>query len=137
MAIPNPTLSIIAVLKEDSPVSALVSTRVFGEELPNGETNNMPRPCIVIASNGGRFDNDLLQVAVYRFQVRSYGATLEQAANLDFAVYDALKHLIRWGSLGMAGILTVSVESGPFLTRDPDTRWPYSMTLYRAIVGEV
>ena len=49
MAIPNPIVALVTFFKADSALSALVGIRVFGAELPNTETESMPRAVVVIS----------------------------------------------------------------------------------------
>jgi hypothetical protein len=134
--IPIPVVTLIGLLKADVVIASQVGTRVFGEELPKTEVSQMPRKAITLHSNGGRYTPDDLPVSIYRFNTHTYGATVYEAMQLDMLVYEFLKNLERQTIPGGAAILSVVGETGPFTLRDPDTTWPYTLTTYRALVGE-
>lgn len=136
MAMPDPLVAVITLMKADAGIIAQVGTRVFGEELPRSEVPNMPRKAVSLHSNGGRYGNDDLKVSPYRINTHCYGATVYESKQVDLAVYEFFKNLKRRGIAAGGGILLANAETGPFTLRDPDTTWPYVLTTYRCLVTE-
>ena len=117
---------IIAKLKVDSTVTAQVSTRVFGLELPQTEANSMPRKCVVIKPTGGpaRYGaRDFVELTEVRIDVYNYGATGDQALEVQRATHDALKAISR-DRQGDTLLHWAHQSSGPIWLRDPDGNWP-------------
>jgi hypothetical protein len=137
MAMPNPLVAVITLMKADAAIIAQVATRVFGEELPRSEVGSMPRKAITLHSNGGRYDQDDLIVSPYRINTHCYGATVYEALQVDLVVYEFFKNLKRRGIATGGGVLLANAETGPFTLRDPDTTWPYVLTTYRCLVSEI
>lgn len=119
----------------DGPVSAAVGTRVFGEELPESEINNMPRPCTVLRSSGGPGMGGYARIGNYRVDVRCYGETPYRAKQVWFAVYNALKHMPRTNSNGVL-VHSARPEVMPIHMREPDTDWPLTFGSFLVLAAE-
>lgn len=134
----DPLKGLIAFLKAAPGVSALVGTRVFGDELPAKEVSFMPRKCIVIEPSGsaGAFGTAYQDYGDGRYDVRSYGETPHEAALLDIATYRALKNLRR-GVNASVLLHWVKRAGGPIPMRDPDTGWPFRFASYQLLAAEV
>lgn len=115
-------VAITDVLKADSGVSALVGTRVFGIELPEAETANMPRKCIVVKQSGGLGNRSYIRHSNPRIDVFCYGETPYEARKLRREVYEALQQLVRV-VVNSTLIHWVNPSGGPLDLRDPDTQW--------------
>ena len=137
MAIPNPITAIITFLKADSTLTALVGTKVFGAELPDTETENMPQLCVVIApaGGGGPGANSNLSFMSLRLDLKCYGTTPLTAWSVYLAVRDAMKGLE--GSVKDTVLLyDASIEGGPINLRDADLDWPLVLGTFNLRVSE-
>ncbi len=123
-------------LKADVDIVALVGTRVFGIELPELESNFMPRKAIVIKQSGGLGSGGYLEHSSSRMDVFCYGETPYQARTVRREVYNVLKQLIRT-VVDSTLIHSISPEGGPLDLRDPDTQWPVVFESYQVYAAEV
>lgn len=133
--IPDPVAAIVALLRDDADVAALVGTRVFGVELPSSEAPSMPRAAVVISGSGGSGigAGSYVPIGQPRMDVRCYGATHADAAELHWTVYERLKH-IAGEVYGQVLIYSASVESSAMYLRDED--WPLVLSVWRPMVSE-
>ena len=124
----DPVAAIVALLKADAGVSALVSTRVFGEELPQAQAADMPRKGVVIRSAGGVSPvGGTLRHTGRRVDAICWGETPYEAGRINRAVFCALKEVRRERiALDAGAVLIHWIEdaSGPLSLRDADTSWP-------------
>ena len=127
--------AVMEYLKADSDIVALVGTRVFGIELPELETNFMPRKAIVIKQSGGDGSGGYLEHSSPRIDIFCYGETPHQARTVRREVFDVLKQLIRTVTDSTL-INSISPEGGPLDLRDPDTQWPVVFESYQVFAGE-
>lgn len=140
MTIADPITTLRAYLVTQTTVTDVVTTRVFGEELPGDEAQNMPREAIVLATSGGRVRLGAasnMDVGNYSIAVRCYHKTLYEARALDRIVYEAMMAINRWAVVGQGGLHYAVQDSGPFVMRDPDTDWPFALSTYNVMTGEV
>ena len=128
--------AVVEYLKADGDIVALVGTRVFGIELPETETDNMPRKAIVVKQSGGDGSRGYLEHSTPRMDVFCYGETPYQARTVRREVYDVLKQLIRTVTDSTL-IHSISPEGGPLDLRDPDTQWPVVFESYQVFAAEV
>lgn len=137
--IANPTKAVIDILKADSSITALVSTRVFGIELPQDEAKNMPRKAIVIQpSGGGTFpvgSNDFVEHSTLRFDAFCYGETPFEAEKVRREVYDVLKQLKRT-VINTVLIHWINSAGGLISLRDPETHWPVMFQSHQMFFAE-
>lgn len=117
--------AIVALLAADAGVAALVENRVFGGELPDDETQHMPRRALVVQPSGGvaLTAGSYAEVSSPRIDITAYGATHLEADQLRGAAEIVLIRVRRQVS---ARVLIHWVESagGPFGARDPNFAWP-------------
>lgn len=114
-----------AYLKTLGPVTTLVDTRVFGGELPPGETASMPRKAIVLKKSGGvsltgesHVEHDTQRVDLFAF-----GETPHEAARVARAAALGLRRLRR--SVHANVLLHWANSAGGALSgREPNTEWP-------------
>lgn len=116
-------VAVRTVLVTDAEVARLSEDRVYAYELPKAQAQYMPRPCVVAIFAGG-FERAATDPIVRpRVDVYSYGATYQAAAEVDRAVYDAMK-AIRRRRVGEVLIHGVALSGGPLPMRDTDAGWP-------------
>lgn len=129
--------ALVAQLKADAGVAALVGTRVYGLELPAAEAAAMPRKAVVLQAAGG----PSLTAGSYaahdtqRIDAVAYGETPYEAERVRRAVHAGLKPL---GRVVSAGVLLHWIEpaGGLIAARDPDLDWPMSVQSYQAFAAE-
>ncbi len=121
--------ALITLLKADSTISALIGTRIFGEELPETETVNMPRQCIVIQHAGSRRGNSYIDIKKIRLDFFCYGVTLKEAGEVHRTLESVLRDLER--TVTSSTVLYQAEHSaGPFYARNREaafltnTNWP-------------
>lgn len=132
------TVAVVALLKANVDVAALVGTRVFGAELPEGEAENMPRKCIVLQSAAGGFGalmRTYSKTANSRIDMRCYGETPFEAMKLYRTAHPVLKHLRRTvqGDV-LIHAITPSIEASSL--REPETLWPLAWASYNVLAAE-
>lgn len=134
---PDPVKALMSVLAANADVAALVSTRVFGGELPESQATSMPRLCLVVThAGGGHFGTSWQNYTDLRFDVFSYGATRHEAAQLWRAVHRALKGLRHTVSASVR-LHWARQAGGPIPLRDPDTDDPYVLSTWQVLISEV
>jgi hypothetical protein len=129
--------SIVEKLKADAGLTALVETRVFGDELPADQAAAMPRRAIRIQPSGGAAfaPASKTRAEAQRFDLIAYGATPMEAATLRQA---ASKVLLGIERQFVDGVLIHWVQSaGGYLTgRDRDGAWPYAFQSFQTFFEE-
>lgn len=135
MSVPDPTAALVAYLRADTALYALVGARVYGAELPASEASHMPRAAVVVRDAGGMGARSEAPVWTPRVDVWCYGATPLEAKAVHLAVHAALRVLHRQVHAG-ALLHAASPGSGPHADRDPDTRWPLVWSSWTVIAGE-
>lgn len=105
-------------------VTTLLSTRVWGGEVPPAEIEPMPRKALVMRYVGGleRFRTDREQRP--RVDFFSFGEGYFQAGQVDRAVADALI-VIKMLDVADTLIYSVAYGGGPRQLKEPDTGWRY------------
>lgn len=136
MTVPNVVGALVAALLTDADVLALSGGRVFGGELPETEAASMPRAAVVLTPSGGLPSYGVDYLGRTRLDVRCYGGTQREGFLLDQAVHAYLKHNLRKSSVNTL-VHAVSPESGPFLLRDADAKWPLTFRTYIVLAAEV
>lgn len=133
----DPVLAVIAKLKADVGIAALVGARVFGDEIPEGETASMPRKCIVVEPAGGTqsFGGGYQNFGDERLDIRCYAETPYQAGVLQRLVHTAMKHMTREVHEGTL-LHWATRSAGPLSLRDPDANWPFRFESYQVLYGE-
>ncbi len=137
--IPDPVAAIVAFLQADTALTALVSTRVFGAELPRDEVSSMPRKCVLVRRSGiGASAGNRSRIAFSRprMDVFSHGETPKQAALVDLAAYEALKQM-EPNTRGVCRLHDATLVGGPIDLREQDTKWPLVFRSYLVAAAEV
>lgn len=135
--------AIIAILKADTDTSALVGTRVYGDEVPASETANWTGPnqarkSVVVAPAGGTpptYTTATLPLEAQRLDVFCYGETLFQAERVRRAVYGALKAIER-DKQGDVLVHWCRPAGGAAQGRDPDGDWPMKWNSWQVLADE-
>lgn len=135
MAIPNPITAVVAFLKDDAEVTTQVVAKVYGAELPPGETVNMPQNCIVVQASGGPGSRDRMSMNTIRVDVKGYGTTPATAWDVYLAAHDALKQLVPTKQ-GTALLYDATVVGGPVQLRDNNLEWPLVFGSFNLAVSE-
>lgn len=132
----NAISAVVAFLKADSGVAAVVSTRVFGGKLPQSESGNMPRAAIVVQRGGGGLRGTAYQkYSDVRADILCYGRNELEADNVFLAVQDALKQ-IRSATAGDTILYSATLSAGGFTGTDPDTDWPTCLSSWEVLTAE-
>lgn len=128
MSEPDMIGALVALLKADAGVAALVGARVFGLELPQAQASDMPRKGVIVRlSGGGASQGGYLELAAERVDAISWGETPFQADRVSRAVRGALKRARRQViDVDGTGVLFHSAEEagGRLSVRDQETNWP-------------
>ncbi len=134
-------LALVAYLKSVAAVQALVGDavagyRVYGGEIPQSESPNMPRHVIVVraAPGGAERRNANLQEA--DFEVVSFGEWPQDAEALRLETRTAMEAVAR---TVQDGTLLHSAIAAPGVTvgRDRDGKWPFVSETWRVLASEV
>lgn len=128
MSVPDMIGALVALLKADAGVAALVGARVFGLELPQAEAASMPRKGVIVRPSGGVSPiGGYVEATAERIDAVSWGDTPYQASQVSLAVLVALKRARRQVvDVDGTGVLVHSVEEagGRLSIRDAETNWP-------------
>lgn len=120
--------AVVALLKADADLAALVGARVFGLELPEGEAKNMPRKGVVVRPSGGiDLAGGYSEIVAERIDAISWGETPYEASKISRAVFAALKRARRQiVAVDGSNVLIHSAEEagGRISIRDQETNWP-------------
>jgi len=135
----DPIAALVALFAADAGVSAAAEGRIFGAELPEGETQFMPRKALIVKASGGLplAGGTYADAAAQRIDLFGYGKTVFEASLVRDAAGELLRLLRRTVS---AGVLLHSANSaGGFSTgRDPEFGWPrawQSFQLFYSLQG--
>lgn len=143
-AIPDHIAALRTFLAADPYIAALTtpqgstSPRVYAGELEAKQTQGMPIPTVLIRPAGGLqvHGNAYQDFGDKRIDVYSYGSTPRAANDVWRVVHPALKHLgrelvngclLHWARPG----------GGPLALRDPDTDWPFTLSVWQVLSAEV
>jgi hypothetical protein len=134
----DPIAAVRTVLLADDDTAALVSTRIYGGEVPEPALKAMPQATIVlnpvggIPNPGGGFQN----YGNTRIDVCCYGATLNEAWKVYLAAYTALKQM-RPQHADDVLLHSADVVSKGTLARDPVTQWPTVLSTFSVLAAEI
>lgn len=118
----NITEALVAFLKADSAVLALVGTSVYGVEIPPKKAPDMPAKTVTIRPEGGPTNRGTVPVYRPRFEFWSTAETFLEAMEIDGAVYDALVGISREDVSGV-GIYAALPAAGARASREATTGW--------------
>lgn len=121
--------ALVALLKAQAPVAALVGQDIFGGELPPKMTARMPARAIVLAHSGGTSltAGSFAEFDTVRVDLFAHGETPSQAVELLLAGSLALRRARRgvWPRTGSGMLIHwVSPAGGPMPARDSALAWP-------------
>lgn len=123
MAIQDGVGALITYLQAQSDISSLLSTRVFGQEVPKEQASGQPRKAIVIADAGGIRAADYSDINNMRLDFFCYGETTYQAKLVWRTLVPILTALER--NVTDSTILFNAIHSaGPFPQRSAQVEWP-------------
>ncbi len=130
--------ALIAHLKTDTDLSALVGTRIFGDELPRDEAGSMPRKAVVLTASGGGippYAQATMRLEVQRFDIFCYGETLFQANAVRRAAHGALRAMQR---ITISSVLLhwARPAGGNITGRDSVTDWPVTWNSWQVMSDE-
>lgn len=133
----DPIEALVAFLKADSAVAAILGARVFGGELDRREVQSMPRACAVLSpAGGGLIGLEYQNYGDLRVDVDCYAATVQGSWTLYRAVYGALKEMKR--EIFADTLLHWAKPSSRGTTgRDPLTDWPMTISSWQVLAAEV
>ena len=126
--------ALITYLGTVSGVTDLVSTRIWGGDLPESEVTNMPRKNLVIRGSGGPEEMRTARIQRQRVDIFSYGESYYQAGRVDRAVADALLDIAR--TVANSTLLHSVAYGGHLFLKIPDSGWEYVMRSALVVVGE-
>ena len=104
-------------------VTDLCGQSVYVLAIPKEELEAGAHEVVVLLASGGNLGNTRRAITEARVDAVSFAATDFKAMQMDMAVAEALKTLSREYVDGVL-LHNVSVASGPFQARDPETGWP-------------
>jgi hypothetical protein len=124
-------------LRSTPEVDALTNGRVYIGRIPSGRAHDMPLKTVVIRGAGGAnlINPAYVQIGDWRLDVQCYGETPYEADLLHRAVYYALKHMKR-NVQGNAMLHWARVSQPGLDLSDPDTEWPYTLSVWQVLVSE-
>lgn len=111
-------------LKNNAAVTALVGTRVFGQELPPGESASMPRKAIVVGEAPAFAITGPSYAPIIRpsYDIWCYGENFTECDKLVRAVHDLLKYI---GLAASHPKIKAADRNGTYARfREPDKQWP-------------
>ena len=119
----DPIEATIDFLQADATIAALISTRVYGLELPEADAASMPRQAIVINGAGGIGQASFVATFKIRLDFFCYGETPFKAWETYLTLHTVLKQMDR--NVTSSTLLMSFIHSaGPFPARDQKTDWP-------------
>ena len=122
MAIQDGLAALITYLKAQSAISSAVGVRVFGLELPERETDDMPRKAIVCNLAGGMGYASYIDVYKLRIDFYCYGETPYEASE----VWRTLKPILRDMEKNVTSstcLMSAEHAGGATFTRESVTEW--------------
>lgn len=118
--------AVVAALDDE-----LTLDRIYGARLPKTEAQNMPRKAIVVrASGGGQLASGWMPTVDGRIDLRCYGATPYEAAELSGEASVAL-HGISDVATDHGRILWCALSGGATQLTEPDTNWDLVLTTWQ------
>jgi hypothetical protein len=131
--------ALINLLAADGDVSDLVSTRIYGGQLPAAQAAQEPSKAIVLRFSGGAGtpgSADYIQAADQRIDVWCYGETAIEADKVRRAAHDYIKYIQR-AKHGTTLIYRAIWVSGPIQMTDPECLWPMVVETYMVLAAEI
>lgn len=132
-----------AYLTAQSQLNTMVGGRIYGHEIPDFESKDMPRKVILINSVGrGNQNTGYLPLDNTLKDIRCYAESPYESARLYDLVKVIMREMTRTEVLPAAGLAPVVlynafVVAGGFTNREPDTNWPVTFGTFNVLVSEV
>lgn len=138
MSAADPIAAIRTILLDDTTVAGLVSTRVYGGEIPDAQVKNMEETCIVIKGAGGPANpgGGYQQYGKHRLDIVCYGASLNESWGVYLAAYAALKAIRRIVSEHVL-VHSADVSAKGTTARDPIKLWPTTYSSWLVLIAEI
>jgi hypothetical protein len=141
MAQTDPIRAVSAYLRSVSGVAAIVSSRVFVEDLPEAENSSMPRSTVVVSSGGGGLMGHGQQFGDRRVDIRCYGATARLSRELHNEVRAAMKALgpskVADTNSTFVLLLWARLSTDGTTARDVGTDWPVTGSSWQVLAADV
>lgn len=134
-------VGIVGFLLADAGVAGLVSTRVYGAELPDSvaaavNEDGMPPKCVLVQSVP--FTSSLargnVSAGVTMKDLKCYGETSYEARRVYIACRDALKGMTRVKVAGVS--LYAAVPGASADMREPGSNWPLCFSTFELLAAE-
>lgn len=125
MSAADPEAALVAYLKADADLVALVAAYVFAGELPANITKLMPRKALVLRASGGvsLTGDSFVEHDTGRFDLFAFGETPKEASLVMRTAELAMKRLRR--SVHANTLLHWAKPAGGGISgREPQTEWP-------------
>lgn len=136
MTAPDLLTAVRRFLLSNAGVAGHVGTRVWGEEVPQSETDNMPRKGVLIRRAGGYvLGVGYIEIGDPRFDIYAYGGSPFDAGQVFQSLYIPLKQMRR-NIQGPALLHWARPAGGPVAMRDPDTEWPMVLSVWQILGAE-
>ena len=119
----DPIAATIDFLQADATIAALISARVYGLELPEGDAESMPRQAIVINGAGGVGQGSFVATFKIRLDFFCYGEIPKDAWEVYLTLHTVLKQMDRQ-VVNSTMLMSFIHSAGPFPSRDQKTDWP-------------
>lgn len=138
MSMPDVLGAVVAYLRGESDIATEVGARVYGDALPaslSGQT--VPKSIAVRMAGSGfdQFDRTFVPIGSTLFEIRCYGPTALDAAQVYYAVQPAMRRLKRHYEGDCLIHAATPVSKGTSL-REPDTRWFFVRATYSVLAAE-
>lgn len=132
----DPEAGLMAYLKADPDLAALLGDYVFAGELPARVTAEMPRKALVIRASGGvsLTGDSFVETDTQRFDVFAFGRTPQEAATVLRTAELVLRRLRR--SVHANALLHwAKPAGGSNAGREPQTEWPRHFQSFQVMHG--
>lgn len=130
-------LATVDLLKADAGVNSEVLDRVYGGELPPGQTEGQPQRAVVLRRTPGSPGlNGYLELESGNIDVISFGESPMGADSVRRAVHEALKQARRQ-VVGNTLLHSYEIVGGAQSLRDAETQWPLQLETWRFLASEV
>jgi hypothetical protein len=118
VSIPDPIAEIRTLLLADTDVASLAGTRVYGDDIAEGDQGSMPQATVVLREAGGPGRLGFTLYRRTRIDTLCYGKSLSESAQLHRYVREVLETMNR----PTGTLFTAEVSSDGRNGRDPDTQ---------------
>lgn len=137
MATPVDLLSaLLAILKRDDDLIALIGTRAYGEELPEFEASAQPRAMLFVRRQPGPTAiGGYVDLERPGFELACFGETPAQAAEVHREASRVLKNIRREVSEEVL-VHSAQLVGSPQALREGQSQWPYVVSSWEVLASE-